>query len=275
MKKVNVNSAGRMPLWQDDLAWMQASYTDAIEAIVSELGIGKGYFIIKGCSPYHPSGNQKFIAMDAGWFYWGGRVLPVRALSSTDITSYRNPMVRLSLVTNFDSNGARNFIKPDLSTQAVANVWQDDYLQPSIVECYGVSFTGGVRLGVGAWTLSDILAHNSQDNESDWISSETGAAQYKRVGRIVVLKGEAYNVNTGSEAVDEGFPIPLGGKAIIRVSASPDDLGIEINSSGELCCFVPSGGYGDLLLDGMTYIAATPYVATDPNTINDNNAIQS
>ena len=275
MKTLNTNKAGRMPLWQEDLNWMQASYKEAIEAIVGELGLAKDYFIISGCSPYNPGGNQKFIAMNAGWFWYGGEILPVRALSSTDITSYTNPMVRLTRVSYTNPDGARNFIKPDLTTQAVSNVWQDDYLQPSIVECSSVGgntpvFTSGVRLGIGAWTLSDIIAHNKQDNESDWISSETGAAQYKRIGRIVLLKGEAYNVNTGSAAVDEGFPLPLGGKAIIRVCASQDDLGIEINGSGQLFCFVPSGGYGDLFLDGMTYIAATPYQETDHNTINDN-----
>lgn len=274
MKKLNVNNAGRMPLWQDDLAWMQASYTDAIEAIVSELGLGKGYFIIKGCSPYHPSGNQKFIAMDAGWFYFGGRVLPVRALAATDITSYRIPMVRLSKVTNFDANGARNFIRPDLSTQAVANVWQDDYLQPSIVECYDVSFTGGVRLGVGAWTLSDILAHNKVDAESDWIQSRSGDLEFKCIGRMVVLRGIATDVTGTVTAVDEGLPIPLGGQANLHIPNAPGDFWIYVNGSGELICY-STGGQGEPTLTGMMYMAATPYNATDPNTINDNNAIQS
>lgn len=264
MKKLNVNNAGRMPLWQDDLAWMQASYTDAIEAIVSELGLGKGYFIIKGCSPYHPSGNQKFIAMDAGWFYWGGRVLPVRALASTDITSYTKPMVRLSLVTNFDSNGSRNFIRPDLSTQAVANVWQDDYLQPSIVECHGVSFTGGVRLGVGAWTLSDILAHNKVDAESDWINvyeNGNSSLSYKRIGRLVVIRG---NMESGISY--SGLPIPLVNTEIPTCGGC-----FLVNSSGEAQWV----GTQEDRVGGIMYMAATPYNATDPNTINDNNNIQS
>lgn len=275
MKTLNTNKAGRMPLWQDDLNWMQASYKEAIEAIVGELGLAKDYFIISGCSPYNPGNNQKFIAMNAGWFWYGGEILPVRALSSTDITSYTNPMVRLTRVSYTNPDGARSFIKPDLTTQAVSNVWQDDYLQPSIVECSAVGgntpvFTSGVRLGIGAWTLSDIIAHNKQDNESDWISSEEGYAQYKRIGRIVILKGEAY-IN-GSSVADEGFPAPLGGRAIIRTNTGhEDDFGIVINSTGQLFC---SGSFSaDIFLDGMTYIAATPYQETDTHTINDNSIL--
>lgn len=276
MKTLNTNKAGRMPLWQDDLNWMQASYKEAIEAIVGELGLAKDYFIISGCSPYNPGNNQKFIAMNAGWFWYGGEILPVRALSSTDITSYTNPMVRLTRVSYTNPDGARNFIKPDLTTQAVSNVWQDDYLQPSIVECSAVGgntpvFTSGVRLGIGAWTLSDIIAHNKQDNESDWISSEEGYAQYKRIGRIVILKGEAY-LNNGLSAADGGFPVPLGGRAIIRAyTGHEDDFGIEIRSGGELFCY---GSFSaDVFLDGMTYIAATPYQETDQHTINDNSIL--
>lgn len=274
MKTLNTNKAGRMPLWQDDLNWMQASYKEAIEAIVGELGLAKDYFIISGCSPYNPGGNQKFIAMNAGWFWYGGEILPVRALSSTDITSYKNPMVRLTRVSYTNPDGARNFIKPDLTTQAVSNVWQDDYLQPSIVECGAVGgntpvFTSGVRLGIGAWTLSDIIAHNKQDDESDWIETSNGDLQYKRIGRLVVLRGLADAVPS-YDPVATRLPIPLAGDFLISVPNTPG-VYCKINSDGELILFSNLGE--EPSFDGIMYMAATPYVETDTHTINDNSIL--
>lgn len=268
MKKLKTNPAGRMPLWQADLEWMQEGYTQPIEALVGELGLSNSYFVITGCVPYNPT--NKTIQMPAGWFWWNGQILPVRALPATDVTTMQNPVVKLTLVQYADPNGARNFIHADLSTETVSDVWQDHYLSPSVVERSQPSVSG-VRLGVGAWTLRDILMHYNVENESDWIPGESGDLEFKRVGRLVVLQGTA-SVGSTSQPVDEGFPPPLGGKAMLH----PDRLGsihVYFNEQGELVCYGTSQTLPvSLELTGMMYIAATPYQATDPNTINDNPA---
>lgn len=266
MKKLNTNNAGRMPLWQADLDWIQKGYTEPLTALVEELGLSKSYFAITGCVPYKP--NIKTLAMPAGWFWWNGQILPVRELKATDVLSYTNPVVRLTRVTYTNPEGSRNFIHADLSTENVSNVWQDDYLSPTVVE-RSAGFTAGVRLGIGAWTLRDILMRHTAENESDWIAGHSGDLEFKRVGRLVVLKGIATNVRADTQPVDEGFPIPLGDKAILKVPDGPDDMSIYINSSGELIC-CSHGGQGEPVLTGLLYMAATPYQATDPNTIDDN-----
>lgn len=265
MRKLNTNNAGRMPLWQKDLEFIQDGLTKPLEALVGELGCPSDYFIITGCEPYMPDNSH--IAMDAGWFYYGGRILPARQLPPTSVAGFANPMVRLDKVTYSNPAGARNFIAPDQTSVPVEDVWRDDYLRPSVVE-REASFDSGVRIGVGAWTLRDMLAHQA-DAESEWTPGRSGDLEYKRVGRMVVLRGIATNVTTTYNPVDEGFPLPLGGMAILHQAANQEDFLIYINDRGELVCH-SYGGQGEPTLTGMTYLAETPYRATDPNTINDN-----
>jgi hypothetical protein len=271
MKELNINNTGRMPLWQKDLDWMQKGYTEPLMALVSELGLSKDYFIITGCSPYRPS--QSKLAMNAGWFWYGGKILPVRPLPATSVNQYTNPMVKLSLVHYSDPNGARAFIHADQTTGNVENVWQDDYLAPTVVERSKV-VQHGVLIGVGAWTLRDILMHHTAENESDWISGRSGDLEFKRIGRMVVLRGIATDVKTNFQPVDEGFPIPLAGRATLQVPNAPGDFNIYINSNGELVC-QSTGGQGEPTLTGLMYMAETPYQVTDHNTITDSAVIQN
>ncbi len=267
MKKLNINNAGRMPLWQKDLEFIQKGYTEPLEALIGELGMSKEYFIITGCSPYKPDNSH--IAMGRGWFYYGGRILPVRPLPPTSIASFTNPMVRLVPVTYSDPAGARNFIHADQTTESVSDVWQDDYLQPTVVD-RSMGFVGGVRLGVGAWTLRDILANRNADAESGWTPSRSGCMQFKRVGRMVVLKGIVPYVSNTYNRVDDGFPLPLGGLAVLHTSTANGDILIQVNESGELICYSRDYTGNDPEITGMMYMSETPYRPTDPNTINDN-----
>lgn len=256
MKKLNTNNAGRMPLWQADLDWIQKGYTEPLTALVEELGLSKSYFAITGCVPYKP--NIKTLAMPAGWFWWNGQILPVRELKATDVLSYTNPVVRLTRVTYTNPEGARNFIHADLSTENVSNVWQDDYLSPTVVE-RSAGFTSGVRLGIGAWTLRDILMHHTAENESDWIVTSDGSQtlEFKRIGRIVTLRG------TVDEGVNyTGLPAPIQGETYIPTSGGT----ISIRSNGTMVWM----GTQEDRVSGIMYLAATPYQATDPNTIDDN-----
>lgn len=265
MKKLNTNIVGRMPLWQADIDFLQQGWQEVITAIVHELGMEKRYFVITGCVPYKPS--QKFLQMPAGWVWWNGRILPVRALPATDVTSYANPVVRLAGVTqNYLQDGARSFVKADLTTHQVANVWQDDYLTPTVVE-RGSSQNFGIRLGIGCWTLKDMLAHSKADAESEWIATSNGDLEYKMVGRMVVLRGIVDCEDDYSTPSTTGLPSPLSGNAILNL-ALKDGGGVRVGNTGSLFAYDPGGA--EVTLSGMMYMAATPYTETDPNTIDDN-----
>ena len=263
MKRLNINNAGRMPLWQRDLDWMQKGFSEPLEALVGELGLSKSHFIITGCSPYMTSLSK--LAMDAGWFWYGGRILPLRQLPATNVNQYTNPMVKLSLVHYSDPDGSRAFIRADQTTETVTDIWQDDYLMPTVAERTD-ALSDGILLGVGAWTLRDILLHHIAENESDWTPGRTGDLEFKRIGRMVVLRGFAADVHTDTLPVDEGFPIPLAGIATLHIPNHPGDFYIFINGRGELVC-QSTGGQGEPTLTGMTYLSETPYLSSDQNTI--------
>ena len=257
MKTLNTNIVGRMPLWQADIDFLQQGWQEVVTAIVHELGMEKRYFVITGCVPYKPS--QKFLQMPAGWVWWNGRILPVRALPATDVTSYANPVVRLASVTqNYIQDGARSFVKADLTTQQVTNVWQDDYLVPTVVE-RGAAFTSGIRLGIGCWTLKDMLSHSKAEAESDWTYTSDGSntLSFKRVGRIVVLRGTVYEGD-----VYTGLPAPILNETYIPTNGGT----INVFTNGSLRW----NGTQEDRINGIMYMAATPYTETDPNTIDEN-----
>ena len=265
MKRINTNSNGRMPLWQKDLDWLQRGYTEPIEALIASLGLPMTHFVVSGCVPYRP--NPARIAMPAGWFCWGGEILPVKSLAPTSVAGFTDPVVRLTRVAFAHPDGARPFVRPDLTTQQVGNVWQDDYLRPSVAE-RSASFISGVRLGTGAWTLADIISHRNREGESPWVSL-TGngySVQYKHIGRHVVVKGML-----ASETPCRGMPLPLTDPTVLSYTDADHYILIE----GDAITYYGGVGQGLIppttYINGLSYIADTPYLEpdTDPNTISD------
>lgn len=264
MKELNTNSIGRMPLWQKDLDWMQQSYQEMFAALVSELNMDDyEYFAITGVVP---TKSGKWLDAQKGWVWYNGEILPVKSALHVDVSSMTDPVVKLTRVTSYNSDGARNFIKPDMTTHNVTNVWQDDYLQPAVIEREAAIESGELCIAPGAWTMSEIIAKHADAFESDWIYTHSGDLSFKRVGSLVVLNGVATNVRTDTQEVDEGLPAPLGGRAQIKVADSQNDMSIWVDNLGKLHCY-SQGGQGEPILTGLMYMAATSYTANDPNVI--------
>ena len=283
MKKLNTNNTGRMPLWQADLEWIQQAYTGPIEAIVRELGYEHKYFIFEGCHVryYNDPGE---ISMSAGWFWWNGELLPVRALERTSTYGFDSPVVHLSRVAYADPAGSRDFIKADQSAELVEDVWQDDYIMPSVVEINATQ-TEGVNIDSESWTLSDILDKRIGGCESDWIScglTYPETLSYKRIGRTVIFNGGVRLRNDTTPAAT-GLPMSLNAVNTFIVPCKRRSLnGSMVPMDGELCIYVNSNGNlivqqtdhdpneSDCFvnLTGMTYIAEQPYVNyVDPKTV--------
>lgn len=280
MKKLNTNNTGRMPLWQADLDWIQQAYTGPIEAIVRELGMlsasySRPFFPVTGCRVSINNGN---ISMSAGWFWWDGELLPVRALEATSTTGFTNPAVHLSRVSYNDPNGLRNFIQADQSTELVEDVWQDDYIEPSVVERLE-AHQPGVTILPGAWTLYEFIKRRNEVFESEWIQIEGlqygQSLRYKRIGSTVILQGRL-RITTDSTPGATGLPEPLGGSAnLITGKYIGEYEFLHWNfapKAGELYAYVDNNGNlvvqqidhdnssdDFVFLNGMTYIAAEPY----------------
>ncbi len=270
MKRLNTNNAGRMPLWQADLNWLQQAYTEPIEALLNELGMYNDYFIITGCNVRIIDDGHPVIIMTPGWFYWNGQILPVRELQKTDVGNLLDPVVRLTLVSHSNPDGARNFIHADLTTVTVTDVWQDDYLQPTVVE-RSATFNSGVRIGEGAWRLRDILMRHIGSCESEWCETSNQYIQYKRVGKYVTIKGVFFLMS----APVTGLPRPETYPLFIWMNPSDANHTMLINQNGELVYNNPNDNTIPLsfafgVLNGFTYLAKNAYINyVDPNTIVD------
>lgn len=258
MKKLNTNNTGRMPFWQADLDWIQQAYTEPIEAIIKELGIDDDYFVVTGCQVTH---DVDQLSMTAGWMWWDGELLPVRPLEATNTVSIWLHLIR---VTHSDPNGSRNFIKADQSTELVEDVWQDDYIQPVMMTHYSPNDEGaGVYIRTGAPTLADLIKARIADAESVWQNTRSenssDTVQFKRIGKMVVLKGSIAVRNIVPENYVEGLPAPLSGQVTFSNGTLPYGIFLGIDSQCRLNCFTAVEGVNSCSVDGMMYMAAERY----------------
>ncbi|MDD4141600.1 MAG: hypothetical protein PHR20_02240 [Bacteroidales bacterium] len=202
-----------MPIWQKDLNFIQNAPKEILLALIAELGLDVDDFIITGCQITIADGT---IAMTSGLAYYNGEILPVQAMTATAYTG--TPRIKLDKVTNYNSEGARNFVANNSSTIARADVWQDDYLIGAVITS---SYASTYRLAIteGAWTLVERIQKRVLQ-ESNWVevqntSTHVGRIKYKRVGKLVQVKGSASNDATGtglgSINIASALPIPASG----------------------------------------------------------------
>lgn len=261
MKKLNTNNAGRMPLWQADLDWMQQSYTETIAELFKVLGMDTPYFVVTGCQVTHADG----ISITGGLIWWNGELLPVRPFSSDTTPS---PFLRLTRVSYNPEAGARNFIGPDMSPVAVADTWQDDYIQPELLTHYSPTDDGeGVYIRAGALTLREIMARRIAGGESGWQNTQSEISaddvQFKRIGRMVVLKGTVLVRDGSATPMVEGLPVPLTPTYLVY-SELTHGVTVSVNAQGKLNC-VSVIDLATYRVDGMMYMAAEPYNPPFPN----------
>lgn len=266
MKELNTNNTGRMPLWQADLDWLQDAFTEPIMAILAELKHDTAVAMpITGCKVTIT--DDVIISMTSGWFWWNGKMLPVRALGPTKIEMFTAPIVHLEKVTYSNPNGARNFIHADLTTEAVSNVWQDDYLLPTVVERGDASVTTGVNIHPNARTLFDWIRLRIRDDEGSWHPAQSEIpqdnVQYKRVGYMVLLKGSVLVRDGSAMPKVQGLPVPMSGSACLAYNELTHGAIVTIDNQGRLDCISRVGGLTNYSVDGMMYMAEEPFLLSD------------
>ena len=265
MKKLNTNNAGRMPLWQADLDWLQDAFTEPIMALIAELKHDAAVVMpVTGCQV---TKTDQTVSMTSGWFWWDGELLPVRALPVTDTSAITYPMVHLERVTFYNTDGERNFVHADLSTETVGDVWQDDYLQPTVVERGDASVTTGVNIHPQARTLFDWIRLRIRDDESSWHPAQSEIPQdnvrYKRVGYMVLLKGSVLVRDGSAMPKVQGLPVPMSGSACLAYNELTHGAIVTIDNQGRLDCISQVSGLTNYSVDGMMYMAEEPYLFND------------
>ena len=276
MKRLNTNNAGRMPLWQKDLDFIQEAFTEPIMAILQELKIDYRYMMpVTGCK-VTVDANARTVSMSAGWFWWDGELLPVRALAPTPwpegVEAAHAVGVHLTRVTNYIAEGARNFIHADLTAETITDVWQDDYAEPEACTRTS-SYPSGVTLCPGARTLFDDIKLRLTDSESGWVGTQSEISsdniQFKRIGRMVVLKGTVLVRDGSAMPLVEGLPIPLGEKAYLANNETTHGATVIVDGQGRLDCTSVLLSGQTYRVDGMMYMAEEPYISVpaDMNVI--------
>lgn len=181
MKKLNINSIGRMPFLQKDLEFMTEDITRFIEDVALELGMKTKYFIITGCQITIKGNN---LSMTPGWAYYNGEILPVRGLDNVDVSSIiGEKYVKLTKVNYCNPDGARKFKKTDETEELVTDVWQDNYLNPVVSGGYLIS---EFAIKQNPWTLKEYIRKGVND-DSGWNVDDI--VSWRKIGNIVFLSG--------------------------------------------------------------------------------------
>ena len=251
-----------MPLWQKDFDFMQDGVKEALEAICQQLGLGRTNFIISGCAVTETSTT---LAMASGWAWFGGEVLPVRAMEATaklNNLSY----VKLTRVTNYNQGGTRDVTTS--GTSATQDAWQDDYLQPSpmsLADQVTIATWTGLAVKKGFWTLADRLMHYGETKDSGVVEVAAApvagyeelvatGAYYRQIGGTVQLWA-AFSAE-GSEGVQHrrceisGLPEPAASFGVINGVFS-----VSIGTNGKAVVVEDVGEYTGLRRINITYLA--------------------
>lgn len=241
MKRLKTFEGSLMPLWQKDFDFMQDGVKEALAAICQQLGLGRTNFIISGCAITETSTT---LAMASGWAWFGGEVLPVRAMEAT-AKQYGISYVKLTRVTNYNQGGTRDVTTS--GTSASQDVWQDDYLQPSPCTQADVSATTVPALAVasGFWTLADRLrkAYTPEDSGIGQLTvnnngnpSAITSAIYRKIGAsaMIVVNLEAVLPSNPegpgySDYTLTGAPTPA-----IRFKVQQENVTATLSSQGTL-----------------------------------------
>lgn len=255
MKKLNINSIGRMPLMQKDLEWMTQDLTSVLQDVIHEIGLDTNYFIITGCQI---SIEGDSLSMTPGWAYYDGEILPVRGLENVDVSSILGDKYVKLVRTEYDNpDGARRFRKADETDVVVDDVWQDDYLNPVVT---GTSAVSGFFIRQNPWTLADRLRKGIND-DSGWIQS--GVVSYRKVGNMVFLNGTYFDDAVGYEDHTLAM-VPSPSVECVFPCVGSGVTSVRISRSGNL---LVSGSVGARYsFSHIVYVCDSKYARQDSNT---------
>ena len=248
---------GRMPLWQTDFNFLQESHREVLLAIINEMGMGKDNFIITGCSITLENG---FVSMTSGWAYYRGEIIPVRALSATSYTG-SNPIIYLTKTSNYDTDGDKGFVNSENSI-SIQHTYIDNYLAPAVATSQTTYY---LDVQQGFWTLTDRLRHNVELAETDWIQSSVYEVYYKRVGRVVYLRGYVFNDALTGFNNDEVADVPIPDQGTLYFPGHFDTETIQVSSTGKL---IVTALNNRVRIDHISYITQIVYSASFDKTYN-------
>lgn len=254
MKKLDLIPGSLIPLWQQDLLFIQDEACEAIEAVLKGLELGCENYLVCGCK-ITVNKTASTVSMTAGWCFFQGELLPVASLPETEFNG-ASPLVKLSKVMAYNPSGDRQVT---LSTGIInRQVWQECYLMPSLAT---VNDTYILALSEGAWTLAERISGMTRASDTGMVEvglsgSHTGSVSYRMIGGTVQLYGMVKSEKTGDPVngqIAVGLPHPA-----VPVRLTISDGGYMIlDTDGNLTVYNTT--LTRVYLDNVVYLTSPTY----------------
>jgi hypothetical protein len=241
MKKLRTYEDGSyMPLWQEDLSYIQDNIIETIVCIAKAFSIDRTKYIVSGCLAEFDGNTCTY---NHGMIMYDGELLVLEAGSQTfSLTEMPNPVAIIELYETFDSNGEKLFKKND-GTWEYRETYHNRVAKITVKNEDDIVATDLIADGQAIWKLFSRLS-------ATWVgllapvSATAFDVVVKAQGNIVSLKGNAT------------YSSPVTTLCTIESSYRPDvdrNLGdYTVRADGEIR--VNSGSVSSANFDSIIYM---------------------
>jgi hypothetical protein len=201
MKKLKTFADGSyMPLWQEDLAYIQENIIETIVYMAKAFSIDRTKYIVSGCLAEF-DGNMCYY--NKGMVMYNGELLVLKdGFRLFSLNEIPNPVAIIELDETFDSNGRKLFKKVD-GTWEYRDTYHNRVAKITVKNEDDVISTDLIADGTDLWKLFPKLNYTWGAIVAPPLSN-TFTVKMKKQGDIVAMKGAA----TYSEGVTSLCTVP-------------------------------------------------------------------
>lgn len=235
MKKLLSIRHSLLPIWQKDMDFLQQGMAESFASFLKSFGFGRERYIISGCNI---TDDGRRISMLPGWAFWSGEILPVRSLPVTDHDS-GSVKIKLTRQTAYNPEGVKTVTAGNITSNV--NTYQDDYLNPEIIEESITTQSYDLAIEEGFWDVATRIKHHAQSLDTGIrpLSSQYGDVSYRRIGGVVQVFGSLFADASGGFGAEivSGLPRPsteLKFPCVSSIGGLPADGYMLLTPAGKL-----------------------------------------
>lgn len=245
MKKLEFKEGTITPFWLKDLEYMQEGIKEILGVLLEGLSLRKANFIISGCEITQ---ETNIISMTSGWAYYGGEILPVKALPEIEFPG-RTPEIYFIKKTEYDAAGLRIISKEDESYSA--NTYNIDYLEPSVIIPPTFNMVTGFSINQNTLNLATIIANRNKIADTGLVtasvdSSVTSTLKYRQIGGVVQFYG-SISADRFTGNIASRLPEPID-----KIGLNINNVLVNIKTDGQMEVAYLNG---TIDLSGITYLS--------------------
>ena len=193
------NDGSYMPLWQEDIAYVQNNLIEAITKIVNGFSISRTRYIVSGCLAEF-DGN--LCSWSAGIVMYDGELLILQATATTfSVSEIPNPVAVIGMSESYDTTNGHKLFKKSDGTWEYRETYKHRVATITVIDESDVESTDLIADGL---ELADLFAQKGEWLDIIDAVALTFSVKVKKQGDIVALKGAA----TYSSSVTTLFNLP-------------------------------------------------------------------